>query len=137
MSGKEEYSDIFNHPHHISNKRPQMTRLSRAAQFSPFAALVGYDDLVAESARITDQKRELCDDDLALLNEELTYLQSHISEHPEITIFYFEPDMRKTGGAYREYSGKVKRIKEYEEVIEMNSGLIIPFSDIAFISRQE
>ena len=79
-SGKEEYSDIFDRPHHVSTKRAPMSRLNRAAQFSPFAALTGYDDLVAESARVTDRKMELCDDDLALLNEQLAYLQSHINE---------------------------------------------------------
>lgn len=134
-SGKEEYSDIFDRPHHVSTKRAPMSRLNRAAQFSPFAALTGYDDLVAESARVTDRKTELCDDDLALLNEQLAYLQSHISEQPEVTILYFEPDARKDGGTYRECFGKVKRIREFEEVIEMDSGLIIPFSDISSISR--
>jgi len=134
-SGKEEYSDIFDRPHHVSTKRAPMSRLNRAAQFSPFAALTGYDDLVAESARVTDRKMELCDDDLALLNEQLAYLQSHINEQPEVTIVYFEPDARKNGGEYREYTGKVKRVREYEEVVEMDSGLVIPFSDIASISR--
>ena len=134
-SGKEEYSDIFDRPHHVSTKRAPMSRLNRAAQFSPFAALTGYDDLVAESARVTDRKMELCDDDLALLNEQLAYLQSHINEQPEVTIVYFEPDARKNGGEYREYTGKVKRVREYEEVVEMDSGLFIPFSDIASISR--
>lgn len=136
MSGKEEYSDIFDRPHHVSTKRVPMSRLNRAAQFSPFAALTGYDDLVAESARVTDRKMELCDDDLAALNEQLTYLQSHINEQPEVTIVYFEPDARKDGGAYRECSGRVKRIREYEEVVEMESGAIIPFSDITSISRE-
>lgn len=134
-SGKEEYSDIFDRPHHVSTKRAPMSRLNRAAQFSPFAALTGYDDLVAESARVTDRKMELCDDDLALLNEQLAYLQSHINEQPEVTIVYFEPDARKNGGEYQEYTGKVKRVREYEEVVEMDSGLVIPFSDIASISR--
>lgn len=90
---------------------------------------------MAESARVTDRKMELCDDDLALLNEQLAYLQSHINEQPEVTIVYFEPDARKNGGEYREYTGKVKRVREYEEVVEMDSGLVIPFSDIASISR--
>lgn len=78
----------------------------------------------------------MCDDDLAALNEQLTYLQSHINEQPEVTIVYFEPDARKDGGAYRECSGRVKRIREYEEVVEMESGAIIPFSDITSISRE-
>ena len=112
-----------------------MSRLNRAAQFSPFAALTGYDDLVAESARVTDRRMELSDDELAQLNEQLSDLLCHIDEQPEVTVLYFEPDARKTGGAYREYTGKVKRVREYEEVVEMDSGLFIPFSDIASISR--
>ena len=114
-SGKEEYSDIFDRPHHVSTKRAPMSRLNRAAQFSPFAAL--------------------SDDELAQLNEQLSDLLCHIDEQPEVTVLYFEPDARKTGGAYREYTGKVKRVREYEEVVEMDSGLFIPFSDIASISR--
>lgn len=132
-SGKEEYSDIFDRPHHVSTKRAPMSRLNRAAQFSPFAALTGYDDLVAESARVTDRRLELSDDELEQLNEQLSDLLRHIDEQPEVTILYFEPDARKDGGAYREYSGKVKRLREYEEVVEMDSGLVIPFSDIASI----
>ena len=84
---------------------------------------------------MTDRRLELSDDELEQLNEQLSDLLRHIDEQPEVTILYFEPDARKDGGAYREYSGKVKRLREYEEVVEMDSGLVIPFSDIASITR--
>ena len=135
MSGKDEYKDIFNRPHHVSPKRPQMSRLNRAAQFSPFAALTGYDDLVAESARVTDQKIELGEDELTLLNEQLGYLQDHINEHPEVTVHYFDPDQYKDGGVYREYTGKIMKVLVYDEALVIESGLSIPFANILSIDR--
>lgn len=133
-SGKEEYSDIFDRPHHVSTKRAPMSRLNRAAQFSPFAALTGYDDLVKESARTTDKRIELCDDDLALLNEQLAYLQHYINEQPKVTIIYFEPDELKDGGTYREYTGEIHKINEIEKVIVCKGGKVILLDDIISIT---
>ena len=104
-SGKEEYRDIYNRPHHVSSKRPQMSRLNRAAQFSPFAALTGYDDLVAESARVTDEKHELGEYELEQLNSRIQYLRDHLSEEPEVSITYFQADERKAGGSYIVFTG--------------------------------
>jgi hypothetical protein len=133
-SGKEEYGDIFDRPHHVSSKRPQMSRLNRAAQFSPFAALTGYGALVDESARVTDVKIEKADDDLARIDRKLQLLQSHLSEDPEITILYFEPDRRKAGGAYIERSGTVKKIDTIHHILWMKSGIKIPLDDILDIT---
>ena len=99
-SGKEEYSDIFDRPHHVSTKHPQMSRLNRAAQFSPFAALTGYDDLVKESARVTSRRVELSEDDLADINLKLNLIQEHLSEAPTISVTFFAPDSLKSGGEY-------------------------------------
>ena len=106
-SGKEEYRDIYNRPHHVSSKRPQMSRLNRAAQFSPFAALTGYDDLVAESARVTDEKHELGEFELEQLNSRIQYLRDHLSEEPEVNITYFQADERKAGGSYIVFTSTV------------------------------
>ena len=56
MYDRSAYEDIINLPHHVSSKRPQMPMLDRAAQFSPFAALTGYDDAIHETGRLTDEK---------------------------------------------------------------------------------
>lgn len=130
----EEYLDIINRPHHVSTKRPQMSRLNRAAQFSPFAALTGYDDLVRESARVTSRKVELSEDDLADINVRLQFVQEHISTYPKITVIYFEQDQFKSGGAYVECAGAVIKIKPFEQYLVMEDGSEIPFGDIISIT---
>ena len=132
-SGKEEYRDIYNRPHHVSSKRPQMSRLNRAAQFSPFAALTGYDDLVAESARVTDEKHELGEFELEQLNSRIQYLRDHLSEEPEVNITYFQADERKAGGSYIVFTGTVKKIDEYSKSLLLSNGKTILFEDIGSI----
>ena len=56
---KDQYDDIINLPHHVSKTRPQMSMVDRAAQFSPFAALTGYDAAIKETGRLTDEKVNL------------------------------------------------------------------------------
>ena len=62
------YEDILNLPHHVSKTRPQMSMLDRVAQFSPFAALTGYDDAIKETGRLTDEKIEMDEDRKAALD---------------------------------------------------------------------
>ena len=64
----KDYSDIIDHPHHVSRTHPQMSMHDRAAQFSPFAALTGFDAAVAEEARVTDKRMELEEDERQRLN---------------------------------------------------------------------
>lgn len=135
-SGKTEYSDIFDRPHHVSSKRPQMSRSNRAAQFSPFAALTGYDSLVAESARVTDQRVELSDEEYEVLNKRLNYLQDHLSEMPVVQVLYFEPDYKKDGGSYVEFSGNIKRVKALDGVLLTSTDIEIPFQHIVELSGE-
>lgn len=104
------YDDIINLPHYVSAKRPQMSMEDRAAQFSPFAALVGYEDGIAETNRQVEQLAELNEDYLQELDEKLQYIQRRIDECPLAEITYFEPDETKRGGAYKTVRGNVKRI---------------------------
>ena len=127
------YDDIINLPHHQSLTRPHMSAYDRAAQFSPFAALTGYDDAVAETARLTDTKVELDEYSKEALNERLNMIQESLNEQPEISITYFLPDKKKTGGAYITTSGCAKMIDEYEHIVLMRDGIKIPIDDIAEI----
>lgn len=129
MSNKK-YDDIINLPHHVSLTHPHMSRLDRAAQFSPFAALTGYDAAIKETARLTDKKVELGEYELEELNRTLMELSDRISQYPQAMITYFEPDKRKEGGAYITVSKKIKRIDEIEQVIYLTDGSKIPLSDI-------
>ena len=125
-----EYEDIIHLPHHVSSKRPQMSMLDRAAQFSPFAALTGYDDAIQETGRLTEQKIELDEETLEKLDERFQILQEHLGEQPGVRFTYFKPDERKEGGAYLTVSGVVRKIKLYEREILLQDGTIIPVDDI-------
>ena len=104
------YDDIINLPHHISPTRQRMSMHDRAAQFAPFAALVGYDEAVAETARRTELRPELDEQEQRAINERLAYIAEHIDEHPEVRIRYFVPDERKSGGEILEFNGIVRKI---------------------------
>ena len=101
------YGDIIDLPHYQSATRPHMSLYDRAAQFSPFAALTGYDDMVKEEARLTDDMREVSEVELEDLNRKLAMISEAIEkrEHPPVTVTYFIPDERKSGGRYEEISG--------------------------------
>ncbi len=114
-----KYDDIINLPHHTSPKRPRMSMIDRAAQFSPFAALTGYDAAVKETARLTDRRIELDEYSKAALDERLQLIQDHLQEYPEVTITYFQPDKRKDGGAYLSVTGSIKKIDTYEKCVVM------------------
>ena len=124
------YDDIINLPHHISPTRKQMSMHDRAAQFAPFAALVGYDDAVAETARLTETRPELDEQEQRAINELLAYIAEHIHEQLDVRIKYFVPDEHKSGGAIVEASGKVKKISATDETIVMADGCKIRLSDI-------
>ena len=109
---KNPYSDIIHLPHHKAANRPHMSMYDRAAQFSPFAALSGFDGVIAETGRLTDRRIELSESERSLLDQKLTLIDDVIQDgyHPEITDEYFVADQRKDGGEYREYTGKVRQI---------------------------
>ena len=128
------YDDIINLPHHISPTRKQMSMHYRAAQFAPFAALVGYDDAVAETARLTELRPELDEQEQRIINERLAFIADHIHEHPEVRIKYFVPDEHKSGGAIVEVFGKTYRISNTDATIVMTDGCKIRLSDIIDLS---
>ena len=125
------YDDLLNLPHHTSTVQPAMPMQNRAAQFAPFAALVGYDALIRETARLTDEKVELDESVKAELNEKLRLLLELLPQQPEVTITYFQPDSRKAGGAYRIASGIVRKFLHSENLLVMMDGSQIPIDAIA------
>ena len=130
MAEKFPYEDIVNLPPHISKRHPQPSMIDRAARFAPFAAITGYEEMVLEEARVTEERIDLDEGALALLNEKLNMIQEFLDEEPEVTITYFEPDKKKSGGAYVSITGTVKRIDEYEHLVLMTDGKKIPIDDI-------
>ena len=130
------YDDIINLPHHISTTRPHMTVIDRAAQFSPFAALTGYDSAIKETSRQTDAKVKLDEYVRDALSDRLQILAFRIKEHPEIAITYFQPDEKKNGGAYVTAVSSAKKIDKYERVVVMTDGTAIPIDEIISIDGQ-
>lgn len=133
----KNYDDIINLPNPTSKKHPRMSLYDRAAQFSPFAALTGHDAAIQETARLTDEKVELDEDTLNRLNEQLNIIRNHIGTNVSVSITYFVPDDRKSGGAYVTHSGTVKKIDEYERVIVMSDKTRIPIEQISEITDNE
>ena len=129
----DEYDDIINLPHHVSKNHRQLPMEMRAAQFAPFAALTGYDAVINETARLTDQQVELEDYDNERLNRKYAELIENISEHPVITVSYFKRDKQKGGGAYVSKTGHIKKVDTYEQLMIMEDGTSIPLAAIVDI----
>ena len=136
MTNGQKYGDIIDLPHHVSDKHPPLSRESRAAQFSPFAALTGYDGIVAESARLTDIRSELGEADIDILGMKLRLLADRASDHPEVTVTYFLPDERKSGGAYVKKTAQVKRIDEVGRIIFFTDKASLAIDDITDIQGE-
>ena len=130
------YDSIKKLPHHQSATRPHMSLNDRAAQFSPFAALTGYEDAVAEAARLTDTKIELDEYAKGAINERLNAIQDTLDEQPEVSITYYLPDKKKSGGVYVTVTGRVKKVDEFEHVVVMRNGTKVHIDDIAEIDGE-
>ena len=155
-----KYDDIIDLPHPVSEKHPHMSMYDRAAQFSPFDALTGYSESIDETARTTDRRLELSDEDKAVLDGKLSELERLCAKarsarfygnedacFPKITVTYFVPDKelhkrsRKTGGSFLKYTGTARTADTLQGflVFENESGpdrppFRIPLRDICDIS---
>ena len=126
------YESIINLPHHVSRTRKPMDMMSRAAQFAPFAAPTGHDAAIQETARQTTEQLDQSAEQLEEMSRKLNYALS-LSDAPLLTITYFQPDSRKSGGAYVTIEGKVKSIDEYSNLMILADDNRIPLSAILSI----
>ena len=115
--GFERYADMLHMEHPTSKTRARMSLYDRAAQFSPFAALTGHEDAIAETARLTDVQTELDESRKENINRQLQILLLHINNTPEIMVTWFEDDGKKAGGAYRCTHGILKKYEETTQEI--------------------
>lgn len=125
MSGGK-YDDMIHLPHYQSKKRPHMSNLQRAAQFSSFAALKGFDEEIAETARYTESEIELTEERKNELGEGLATLK----RGQNVTVTYFLPDEKKAGGAYLTKSGTLKKADDVAEILVFTDGTTVPFDMI-------
>lgn len=128
-----DYDDIIDLPHHVSETHPPMSRADRAAQFSPFAALTGYDVAVRETARVTERRIELDEGVKAELNARLNCILEHLSEHPQVSITYFMPDEKKSGGAYRTVTGAVRKLDSFAKTLTLVDGTVVPMEEMVHV----
>ena len=129
-ANNHQYDDIIDLPHHVSATRPRMSMIERAAQFSPFAALTGYDDAIKETGRLTDKRIELTEDSRAILDRKQQFLVDNLADYPEVSVTYFVPDERKSGGAYVTVTGRVKKVDDYQRLLTLTDGTKIPLDEI-------
>lgn len=130
---EHKYDKIINLPHHQSKKRRHMSMTERAAQFGAFRALTGYEEAIAETARLTEEKTELDEYAMAEINAKLNYINDNPSAAREVTVTYFVPDARKSGGAYAEKCGAVRRICEVTGRLVFEDGEEIPTDEIVSV----
>ena len=127
------YEEMLHMPHHVSGKHPQMSRYDRAAQFSPFAALTGHEAAVQEAARVTEERAELDEGEKERLNEILYTLLEKYQGHPDISVTYFCPDARKSGGRYVIETGRIQKLDTFRRTILLDNQSEIPMDQISNI----
>ncbi len=128
MSGK--YDDIIGLPHHVSPRRARMSMTDRAAQFSPFAALTGYEALIDETARLTDERQELSEHRKMVLDEALTRILDRAGECPRVRLTRFRADLTKEGGTYLTQEVRIKKVDLYARTVTTTDGLTISMDDL-------
>ena len=119
------YEDIQNHKRYQLKHHTPMSLESRAAQFAPFAALVGYDEEIGEAARSTDGREELSEDAIDALNQAFQKLLEHEEERPLVMVIYFQPDAKKDGGKYMTYTGNFRFYDAEKRVMKFVNGMVI------------
>lgn len=130
-----KYDNIINLSRPESH-HPHLGIDSRASQFSPFAALTGYDEQVKETARLTNRRIEVNDGLREILNNKLNYINLHIKESPSISITYFVEDEKKDGGEYLTHNGIIKRIDIPNQLVIYKDNTKINMKDILSISGE-
>ena len=130
---KDNYEDIINLPHY-EPKHKRMSIDVRSAQFSPFAALTGFNDEIKETERLVDKKVLLSEDEKIKMNDKLLEILKNIKNKPKIKITYFIPDEKKDGGKYIVEKGNVKRIDYINRFIKLTDNKKIVLDDVVAIT---
>lgn len=127
------YDDILHLPRPVSSRHARMSMLDRGAQFAPFAALVGYESVLQESARLTDAERFLEEDSKEQLNRGLRYIADHMDAVGEVSFLCYIPDRQKSGGSYQSFVGAVKKIDLYRRTIWLEDGREVDMDSVCAV----
>ena len=133
----QKYEDMLYLEPPVSKIHRKMSISERAAQFMPFAALTGYEDLIRESSRITQRRIELSETEIEELKNNLEILREHEKEKPMIKVMYFLQDLKKNGGSYQTVEKQLHRIDDIEKKIIFKDRITIQFADILTIEFEE
>ena len=128
-----KYDDMIGLGHHVSRTHPPMARIKRAAQFASFDALTGFGAAIHEAGRETEEKKELSEDEIYMIDARLAVIEQHIKEEPSVTVTYFLPDDKKAGGRYVTVSGNVRKLDGVKRAIMMVDGTQIPIENVRMI----
>lgn len=128
----EKYKDIIDLPHHVSDVHPQMSMINRAAQFSPFAALTGYDDAIEETARLTDSRIELTEAE----EDEISGKLGRLQRGDTVELTWFVPDKRKAGGRYNAERVVIKQVVAAEGKVNLADGRSVDIKDIIDVEHE-
>ena len=129
LKNTHKYDDIIDLSRPVCTRSSRMTNYDRAAQFSPFAALTGFEAAIEETGRLTDTRVELDEMEKLQLNEVLCEIQRNLSSQPEVSVTYFVYDERKAGGAYVTVQGRVKKLDDHSRCILLTDGRGIPIRE--------
>ena len=132
----KKYEDMLYLEPPVSKIHRKMSISERAAQFMPFAALTGYEDLIRESSRITQRRIELSETEIEELKNKLEFLHVHEKEKPLIKVMYFLQDLKKNGGSYQTVEKQLHRIDDIEKKIIFKDRTTIQFDDIISIEHE-
>lgn len=130
MNDEHKYDDIINLEHHVSTKHSRMSLENRSAQFAPFSALIGYEEAVAEEARVTESRIAVDEEAKIEVNEKLNYIMKNLDKNIIVSVTYFEKDKKKQGGRYKTIKGIIKKIDDFRKTIEMQTGEIIKIEEL-------
>ena len=133
----KKYSDIINLEHHTSKTRPKMSIENRSAQFAPFAALTGYEDMIEEDARYVDEKLAINEDLKDILDVKIIKLRGIINSKPKVRVVYFEKDLKKDGGKYKTIYERLIKIDDYNNKLIFENHLEINIPDLIEIDSEE
>ena len=133
--GSAKYRDIIDLPRRVSDRHAQMPLSGRAAQFSPFAALAGYEDAIIETARHTEQMIDLSEEEKTAIGAMLFHLSEMLDDKPKVSVRYFAKDQKKDGGEYRKIRAMVTDIDPLMRRITLGENVIIEFDNIISIER--
>ena len=132
-----DYDDILHLSRPVSGRHARMSMVDRGAQFSPFAALVGYEQVLQESARLTQAETFLDESSKELLDRKLRFLADHPGRMEQVRFLCYRPDERKSGGSFLWLEGSVKKIDLYRRRVVLADGQEFAIEDIRAIDCVE